>query len=180
MTLPLRPPHATSTFLTILLLYGRWSTSGPDRGNAHFFTATRIQSREWEEREQTNKRLGLTQEQKESYATLCIPDSIYRLTLAWVTRKNSTNNWNADSSWLDLLHCRWTPSHADLPLCSGVRCRLPLSVSCHQLPTSSFSNQLSSRVPFHFQSRRDFKSKTLCLVSRQNRQRNRLLGRPPT
>ena len=66
VTLPLRPPHVTSTFLTISLLYSRWSTSGPDRGNAHFLPLHQIQSREWEEREQTNKHLGLTQEQKES------------------------------------------------------------------------------------------------------------------
>ena len=34
--------------------------------------------------------LGVNSEQKESYATLCIPDSIYGLTLAWVTSENST------------------------------------------------------------------------------------------
>ena len=40
---------------------GRWSSSGSDRGIAHFFTAQEIQSREWEEKEQTNNMLGLIQ-----------------------------------------------------------------------------------------------------------------------
>ena len=35
VTLPLQPPHVTSTLLTISL-HGRWSTSGSNRGNAHF------------------------------------------------------------------------------------------------------------------------------------------------
>ena len=39
MTLPPRP-LLHQPLLTISLLYGRWSTSGSDRGNAHFFTAT--------------------------------------------------------------------------------------------------------------------------------------------
>ena len=33
---PRRPPHSHIILLTISLLYGRWSTSGFDRGNAHF------------------------------------------------------------------------------------------------------------------------------------------------
>ena len=40
----------------------------------------------------------------------------------------------------------WTLSHADSPLCTGIHCRLPLSVSRRQLPSSSFV-RLSSRVP---------------------------------
>ena len=45
-----------------------------------------IQSRGWEKKEQTNNMLGLTQVQKGSYVTLCI----CRLTLAWISCKNST------------------------------------------------------------------------------------------
>ena len=66
----------------------------------------------------------------------CISDSIYRLMLAWILAKIP-------------LECRliltrssslvWTLSHADSPLGSGLHCRLPLSVNCHQLP---------SRAPF--------------------------------
>ena len=48
---------------------------------------------------------------------------------------------------LDLLSLVWTLSHADSPLCSGVRCRLLLSIVPRQLPTSSSFSQLSSCVP---------------------------------
>ena len=94
--------------------------------------------------EKENKRtkrtlcLGLTQEQKESYATLCIPDSIYRLTLAWVTSKTSTKQLECR---LILTRSSFTgldPISSDLSHRSGVRSRLPLSVSRRQLPVSSF------------------------------------------
>ena len=84
VTIPLLGPHVTSLLRTISL-YGRWSTSGSDRGIAHFFTATRntIEGAGEKKREQTNKMLGLTQLQKGSYVTLCI----CRLTLAWILAK---------------------------------------------------------------------------------------------
>ena len=135
-----------------------------------------IQSREQEER--MNKRtkrticLGLTQVQNKSYATLCIPDSINRLTLAWVTSENSTNQLEcrliltrSSSLSLDPISC-W--------LASLLRC--PVSTALVRRPLSD--SLLASR--YHFRTRRDLKSKTLCLVSRQNRQRNRLIGGPPT
>ena len=89
---PSRPP-LHEPLLIIPLLYGRWSTSGSDRGIAHFLTATRIKSREQEKKEQTNKHLGLTQVQKECYVTLCM----CRLTLVWTLAKLSQSYWNADS-----------------------------------------------------------------------------------
>ena len=99
--------------------------------------------------EKKNKRtkrticLGLTQEQKESYATLCIPDSIYRLTLAWVTSENSTKQLECRLILTRSSSLSWTLSHAASPLCSDVHCRPPLSVSRRQLPTSSsFFNSL--------------------------------------
>ena len=55
-----------------------------------------IQSREQEKKtpkKQTNKRLGLTQVQKESYVTLCM----CRLTLVWTLAKLPQSYWNADS-----------------------------------------------------------------------------------
>ena len=84
------------------------------------------------------KRLGLTQEQKGSMQHY-ISDSIYGLTLALITCENSTKQ----------LECRHLDSifftvagPSLMPLCSGVRSRLPLSVSRHQLsqllfPTNS-------------------------------------------
>ena len=62
--------------------------------NAHFFTYTRIRSRETGENRKTNEqtKLGVNQEQRKVCNTtcMCIPDSRYGLTLAWVTSKNST------------------------------------------------------------------------------------------
>ena len=75
VTLPPLGPQLQQLLRTISLLYGRWSTSGSDRGNAHFFTATsNTIEGAGEKREQTNntnKILSLTQVQKESYVTLC-------------------------------------------------------------------------------------------------------------
>ena len=83
-----------------------------------------------------------------------ISDSIYGLTLAWITSENSTKQLECrhlDSVFFagPYLICYW--SHR-----SGVRCRLPLSVvprqlSCpwsrRQMLSAPFPNQLSSRVP---------------------------------
>ena len=90
--------------LLTISLYGRWSTSGPDSGNAHFFTATLIQSREWEEREQTNKTNNMLRVNSSAERELCNTLCMCRLTLVWILAKIPRSNWNADSSWLDLLH----------------------------------------------------------------------------
>ena len=80
--------------------------------------------------------LGVNSEQKESMQHY-ISDSIYGLTLAWITSENSPKQLECRliltrSSSLDPLSSHW--SHR-----SGVQCRLPLSVVPRQL--------LSSRVP---------------------------------
>ena len=49
-----------------------------------------IQSREWEEREQTNNMLGLIQAQEEELCNIAIPLCICRLTLAWISSEIST------------------------------------------------------------------------------------------
>ena len=85
-------PHTLYILLTIHFSAGRWSTSGP-RWVTHISCHYKNTIGGQEKIKQTNKHeqcLGLTQEQKDSYATLCIPDSIYGLTLAWVTSENST------------------------------------------------------------------------------------------
>ena len=121
--------------------------------------------------EQTRtKRLGLTQEQKGSMQHY-ISDSIYGLTLAWITSENSTKQLECRHLDSIFFTVAGTSCHAASPLCSSVHCQLPLSVSRRQLLSAPFSNQLSSR--------KISSPKTLCLVSRQNRQRNRLLGGPP-
>ena len=119
--------------------------------------------------------------------------SMCGLTLACVTSETSTSNSNADilsrssSPWLD-------PLFATV---SGVRCWLPLSVVPRQLfsrlslccpvancsppgPVVNYlpaplSSQLSFASPYHFQIGEISGPRILCLVSRQNRQRNRLL-----
>ena len=90
---PPAPTHFTSSFSILFIFWPAGDQPVAEGGNAHFFTTTWIRSGGQEKIKQTNKHeqcLGLTQEQKESYATLCIPDSIYGLTLAWVTSENST------------------------------------------------------------------------------------------
>ena len=90
--------------------------------------------------------LGVNSEQKVSMQHYN-SDSIYGLTLAWITSENSTKQ--LECRHLDLIffagpyllcYCLTAPV-------SGVRCRLPLSVVPRQLFSAPFSNQPSSRVP---------------------------------
>ena len=126
-------------------------------------------------RTNTNK-LGVNQEQRKVCNTrcMCIPDSIYGLTLAWVTSENSTMLLESDSSWLTVAG---TLSHAASPLCcpaatSAVR----LSLFQPQLPSARSRRQLSFASPYHFRIRRDFMSKNL--VSGFAPKQTRLLWRP--
>ena len=133
-----------------------------------------IQSREWEKKEQTNNMLGVNSKCKtRSYVTLCIPVSIYRLTLAWISCENSTTLLECRLILTRLPSLLWTSSHPTR--ISAVRCRLPCPSSVANSSSSSFV-QLSYSLPVT----QDIESKTLCLVSRQNRPRDRLLGGPPT
>ena len=178
-------------------------------GNAHFFTYTRIRSRETGENRKTNEqtKLGVNQEQRKVCNTtcMCIPDSRYRLTLAWVTSENSTMLLESD-----ILRLFFTgPYLVSSPLCSvsGVDCpsvdpRQPLCsplscpaatafslLSSHQpslwspvqLPTASLLGRVvNSLSPPRTTSGYGEIScpRILCLVSRQNRQLNRLLWQP--
>ena len=123
--------------------------------------------------EQTRTMLGVNSEQKESYATLCIPDSIYGLTLAWVTSENSTKQ-------LECRHLLTQSSSLD-PIfsatVSGVD-RICLWFHANSCQLLSQTNSLS--CPLTTSGYGEISGpKTLCLVSLQNRQRNCLLGRPP-
>ena len=107
-----------------------------------------IQSREWEEREQTNKRpicLGLIQSARQGVMQhSAFPVCICRLTPMWISSETSTNLLGMptypDRSSSQL----WTLSHANSSLCSPVS--TALSVVCRQLPSSSSFVQLPSRV----------------------------------
>ena len=117
-------PHVISSLLTIPLLYGRWSTSGSDRGNAHFFTATSNTIEGTGGKRTNDQTLGVNSSAEgELSNTLCM----CRLTLVWILAKLPQSNWNADSSWLDLLH--WSgpyllPIGLSAPV-SGVDCLVP-------------------------------------------------------
>ena len=124
--------------------------------------------------------LGLTQEQKGSMQHY-ISDSIYGLTLAWITSENSTKQLECRHLDLIFFTVAGPSCHAASPLCSGVHCRPPLSMSRRQLLVSSFLQPTLFSHPVTSSGHAEISSpKTLCLVSRQNRQRNRLLGGPPT
>ena len=168
MTLPPRPPRYINFFEPFHFMAGDQPVV--PIGVSHIsLRLQEIQSREREKKEQMNK-LGLTQVQKGSYVTLCM----CRLTLAWITSENSITLLECR---LIFPHCGWTLSHPtglSAPMSTG------LSVVPRQLlPRASLSNSLTG-VPFLLPVTRDLESKTLCLVSRQNRPRNRLLGGPPT
>ena len=200
---PLTPPHYLSQSSNhVFFLAGRWSTSGWG-GNAHFFTYTRIRSRETGENKQTNKHeqsLGLPRAEKRYCNTTCICG----LSLAWVTSENSTMLLESD-----ILRLFFTgPYLVSSPLCSvsGVDCPsilprqllfccLPLCspatnsfLSCPTTNCLSLSNYqlcLLGRVVNSHSPPRTTSGygeiscpRILCLVSRQNRQLNRLLWQP--
>ena len=131
---------------------------------------------------------------------MCIPDSRYGLTLAWVTSENSTMLLESD-----ILRLFFTgPYLVSSPLCSvsGVDCpsvdprqllcsplscpvstalrgllpQLPSLLSSHQLPLSGSRRQLSFASPYHFRIRRDFRSKNP--LSGFAPKQTRLLWRP--
>ena len=184
-------------------------------GNAHFFTYTRIRPRETGENRKTNEqtKLGVNQEQRKVCNTtcMCIPDSRYRLTLAWVTSENSTMLLESDILRLfftgpylvssPLFQClvvtappffhanfscsplsrpaatplsgpatnclSWSPATNCLCSCPTTNClSLGRVVNSHSPPrtTSGYGEISCPRI--------------LCLVSRQNRQWNRLLWQP--
>ena len=100
--------------------------------------------------------LGVNSRAKRGVMQHYISDSIYGLTLAWITSENSTKLLECR---LIFPHCGWTLSHAALPLCSGVHCQPPLSVVPRQL--SQLLSPTNSLLAFRylFRPRRDFKSK---------------------
>ena len=110
--------------------------------NAHFFTYTRIRSKGTEKIEgQTNKHeqsLGLTKS-RGWYATLCIPDRIYGLTLAWVASENSTKLLESDTSWLTVARPYPMLPRLSAPV-SGVDCPCPWFHANSLLLASLLSN----------------------------------------
>ena len=156
VTLLPSPPHTLhSLSRTFSLLYGRWSTSGP-RWVTHIschYKNTIGGTGENKTNEQTRTMLGVNSRAEGGLCNTFIPDSIYGLTLAWVTSENSTKQ----------LECRLilTQSSSLDPIfsatVSGVDRICPWS-HANSLP-APFSNPLSFVSPYHFRIRRDFRSK---------------------
>ena len=161
---PLSPPHYLS-LLTIPLLsrpvINQWLRG--QRTFLYLHKNTIEGDRRKQTDEQTRTNLGLTKSRGwyRNTICMCIPDSIYGLTLAWVTSENSTMLLESDSSWLTVAG----PYLVSSPLCSGVWCWLPLRGLQPQLPSlcSPATNsspasrrQLSFASPYHFRIRRDF------------------------
>ena len=136
-------PTLHQLLLTIPLLYGRWSTSGSNRGNAHFFTATSITIEGTVEKEQTNNMLGLTQVQKESYVTLCM----CRLTLVWTLAKLPQSYWNADSIFFHWSGPSLMPTRLSAPVSSVDSSVRPPSPTPFSVPLSHSLIGVPSPLP---------------------------------
>ena len=143
-----------------------------------------IQSREWEERKQTNKPNNMPGvNSKCNGKELCdtaFPVFLCRLTLAWISSETSTK----------LLRMPTYPDRSSSLLWTSLACQLvsllsgvdsPLVSPFTKLPSSSSFVQLPSRVPLPTSGHAEISSPKLFVWFRvQNRQRNRLLGGPPT
>ena len=126
-----------------------------------------------ENRRTNEQTLGVNSRAKRGVMQHYISDSIYGLTLAWITSENSTKQ-------LEWQHLDSIFFAGPYLLCYCVRSRPHLSVSRRQLLVSSFLQPTLFSRPVTSSGHAEISSpKTLCLVSRQNRQRNRLLGGPP-
>ena len=140
----------------------------------------KMQSREWEKKnkEQTNNMASVSSKcKKRSYVilhSLCI----CRLTLAWISSEISTKLLGMPT------HLDWSSLTAAglylmrlVSLLSGVDCpsASPFANSSLWVPSS---NSLTG-VPLPTSGCVEISGSGLCLVSRQNRQRDRLLSGPP-
>ena len=147
-------------------------------GIAHFFTAQKYNQRSGRKRTNEQNAWVNSKCKKRSYVTLCIP---CRLTLACISCENSTKLEECCLILTGLPSLLLGPISSDWSLCCPVSTP---SVTLRRPSPTAFSQFLCPTLCLafssHFRSRRNLESKTLCLVSRQNRQRNRLLGGPPT
>ena len=160
-------------------LLGRWSTSGSDKGIAHFSQAIRNTINGVGGKRTNEQYAWVNSSARKELCNTAFHVCIYRLTQAWVSSKKFYNTTGMPTyldqislTGLDPLSCRL------VSLLSGVDWSLA-SPFANCLPRAPLSNSLTG-VPFLLLVTRDLESKTLCLVSRQNRQRDRLLGGPPT
>ena len=134
-------------------LLGRWSTSGSEGGNAYFLPLQEYNRGSGRKSRTNEQTLGVNSTAKRGVMQHYISDSIYGLTLAWITSENSTKQ-------LECWHLLTRSSSLDSifsTTVSGVDriCPSPSPTPCQLLsPTNS---PLASR--YLFRPRRDFKSK---------------------
>ena len=126
-----------------------------------------------------NTSLGLTQSARQGVMQhSTFPVCICSLTLALISSETYTKLLGMPTYPDRSSSLLWTLPHANSSLCCPVS--TALSVVRRQLPSSSsFSTSLIG-VPFLLPVTSRSQVQTLCLVSRQNRQRVCLLGGPPT
>ena len=165
-------PHITSTSSNHFNILGRWSSSGSDRGIAHFFMATRNTIKGVGGKRTNEQRticLGLTQSARQGVMQhSAFPVCICRLTLAWISSETSTKllgmlTYPDQSSSL-----LWTLSHANSSLCCPVS--TALSIVRRQLPSSQFlCLTLWLAFPSYFRSRRDLESKPFGFSPKQTK-----------
>ena len=140
-----------------------------------------IQSRKWEERTKNKRTIWAWVNSKCKKRSMyhCIPLCICKLTLTWISSENSTTHeecWliltGLPSLWLDPISWQLVSRLAgvDWPLASPFANCLPLGSFVQPLLVFPYLLTVASR----------FLVQTLCVVSRQNRRRDRLLGWPPT
>ena len=138
-----------------------------------------IQSREWEKKnKRTNEQYAwVNSSARRELSNTAFPACICRLTQAWILAKILLHYQECQPILIGLLSLVLDPL---MPTgLSAVPCRLVTRVTLRQLlPWAPLSNSLSG-VPFLLPVTEISSPKPFVLVSRQNRQRNRLLGGPP-
>ena len=157
-------PYFINFFKPFSLLAGE-SSSGSDRGIAHFLMATNNTIKGMEERTK-NKRTIWTWVNSSARRLSC--DTLHslcicRLSLTCSFAKFPQDTKNADSSWLVFHHCYWTLSHADWSLLcpeSTANCPSPSPVT-NWLLWVPLSKSSLSRSLTHFRHVEDRELKPL-------------------
>ena len=172
--MPLRPPPRYINFLKLILFMARDPSRGSDRG-----ITQEIQPREWEKKNKRTIWALVSSKCKKGSSMTLHSLCICRLTLACILREISTKRLGMPT------HLDWSLLLSVFDCLSAVSSPTDLSGFIYQLPLCASPCQLTWLLldqPFlpHFRSRPRSWVPALCLVSCQNRQRDRLLSGPPT
>ena len=156
------PPPEYINFLTISLL-GQRSSSGSNRGIAHFFIAIRNTIKGVGKNNKRTICLGSFKCKKGDSVTLCIPLCICRLTLAWISSEISTKllrmPTHLDRSSLTVAGFHLMRLVSSAPVSTG-HSASPVANRLLWVPSSNSLRAFSS----YFQWRRDLESKPFVWV----------------